>query len=512
MTSADELKGEIEELREKGYQFINDEISRGDFKGISGGRGVYAQKEKGKFMVRLRTSSGIVTRDHLGCIISYADKYKLEKIRLTTRQAVQLHELSIDAVCDIMGDAIDHELFTRGSGGNFPRNVTLSPMSGVDPEEVFDVTPFAVLVGQYFQNRITTYKLPRKFKAAFSSTFEDTGCATINDIGFIAVEKGGKPYFQLYLGGGLGGGPAVAVLYPELVEPERILYYIEAMMNLFQEEGDYENKGKARSRFIVKRMGIENFLLCFDRHLQEAERTQNFEGIQAELVKRNDWNPQLDIPGLVIPQRQKGRYTLVIHPLCGQMPAAEAKRILEFISDKDNVDLRLSMSQDILVRNLTKEEVTTLIEMAEDYNRSDIIGKTITCVGTPTCQIGIQQSQRLTEDIVKAMERAQISGDCLPCIQINGCLNSCSRHPAAPLGFAGFVTKIEGKPTPCFYLFVDGGVGINARIGSKIGAIAEDNIPRFIVELAAELKNLEISYEAYCKTKEFHELLEPYLV
>lgn len=512
MTSADELKSEIEELREKGHQFINDEISRGDFKGISGGRGVYAQKEKGKFMIRLRTSSGIVTRDHLGCIISYTSKYKLDKIRLTTRQAVQLHDLSIDDVCDIMEDAIDHGLFTRGSGGNFPRNVTLSPLSGVDPEEVFDVTPFAVLVGQYFQDRITTYKLPRKFKAAFSSTFEDTGCAAINDIGFIAVERDGKPYFQLYLGGGLGGGPAVAVPYPELVEPERILYYVEAMINLFQEEGDYENKGKARSRFIVKRMGIEGFLSCFDRYLQEAERTRNLAGIQAELVKRENWNPELDIPGLVIPQRQKGLYTLVIHPLCGQMPAIEAKRILEFISDKDKVDLRLSMSQDILVRNLTKEEVTALMEMAKSYNRTDSIGKTITCVGTPTCQIGIQQSQKLTENIVKAMEQAQLSGDCLPCIQINGCLNSCSRHPAAPLGFAGFVTKAEGKSIPCFYLYVDGSVGINARIGQKMGAIAEDRIPQFIVDLASALKDHEISYEEYCKTKEFCELLEPYLI
>ena len=512
MTSEDELKGEIEELRKKGYQFINDEISRNDFKGISGGRGVYAEKEKGKFMIRLRTSSGIVTRDHLGCIISYADKYKLENIRLTTRQAVQLHHLSIDGVCDIMEDAIDQGLFTRGSGGNFPRNVTLSPLSGVDPKEVFDVTPFAVLVGRYFQDRITKYKLPRKFKAAFSSTFEDTGCATINDIGFIAVERDGELYFQLYLGGGLGGGPAVAVPYPRLVNPERILYYVEAMINLFQGEGDYENKGKARSRFIVKRMGEEDFLACFDQYLKEAEDTQDFEGIQSVPAKVEAWNPQLDIQDLVIPQRQKDRYTVVIHPLCGQLPTAEGKRILEFISDKDEVDLRLSMNQNIFLRNLTKEEVVALMDMVKNYNQVDTIGRTVTCVGTPTCQIGIQQSQKLTEDIAKAMKHAQLSGDYLPRIQINGCLNSCSRHPAAPLGFAGFVTKVEGKSTPCFYLYVDGSVGTDARIGQKVGAMAEDRIPQFVVELAAALRDQDTSYEAYCKTSEFRKLLEAYLV
>jgi sulfite reductase beta subunit-like hemoprotein len=512
MTSADELKDEIKELREKGHQFVNDEISRGDFKKISGGRGVYAQKEKGKFMIRIRTTSGIVTREHLRRIISYTDKYKLDNIRLTTRQAVQLHELSIDDVCDIMYDAIDYDLFTRGSGGNFPRNVTLSPLSGVDSQEVFDVTPFSAQVGEYFQNRITTYKLPRKFKVAFSSTLEDTGCAAINDVGFIAVKKDNKPYFQLYLGGGLGGGPAVAVAYPKLVEPERILYYVEAMINLFRGEGDYQNRGKARSRFIVRRMGVEAFLACFDKYLEEAERTQKFEGIQAQLVKKEDWKPELDIPNLVIPQRQKNLYTLVIHPLGGLLPAEEGKRLLEFMSDKDKAALRLAMNQDMFVRNLTKEEVIALMEMVKHYNQVDMIGKTITCVGTPTCQIGIQQSQKLIKDIAKAMEDAQLSGDCLPRIQVNGCLNSCSRHYVASLGFAGFITKVEGKSTPCFYLYIGGSVGTDAKLGQKMGAIAAERIPQFIVELVTLLKNQDTSYEEYCKTDEFNKLLESYLV
>lgn len=112
--------------------------------------GSYAQKETGKFMIRLRTPSGIISKEHFNLILGYAEKYGLDKIHLTTRQAVQLHDLGIDDVCDIMKDAIDHNLFTRGGGGNFPRNVSLSPMAGVDPAEAFDVTPYARQVGDYF--------------------------------------------------------------------------------------------------------------------------------------------------------------------------------------------------------------------------------------------------------------------------------------------------------------------------------------------------------------------------
>ena len=130
------LKEEVEVLREKGKAFLDGSISRNEFKGFSGGMGSYAQKETGKFMIRLRTPSGIISREHFDLILDYAGENGLDKIHLTTRQAIQLHELTIDQVCDIMKDGIDHDLFTRGGGGNFPRNVALSPMAGVDPEVI----------------------------------------------------------------------------------------------------------------------------------------------------------------------------------------------------------------------------------------------------------------------------------------------------------------------------------------------------------------------------------------
>ena len=49
-----------------------------------------------------------------------------------------------------MKEALDKNIYTRGAGGNFPRNVALSPLSGVDKEEAFDPTPYAVATGEYF--------------------------------------------------------------------------------------------------------------------------------------------------------------------------------------------------------------------------------------------------------------------------------------------------------------------------------------------------------------------------
>lgn len=87
------LKSEVQEFRKAGHRFLEKEISKAEFKGISGGMGVYAQQDQKSFMIRLRTPSGLISKEHLNLILSYVHKYGLEKVHLTTRQAVQLHDL-----------------------------------------------------------------------------------------------------------------------------------------------------------------------------------------------------------------------------------------------------------------------------------------------------------------------------------------------------------------------------------------------------------------------------------
>ena len=161
------LYSEIEDFREVGHQFLNGEINMMKFKHVSGGFGVYAHRDKKELMIRLRIPSGVLKLENMKLVRDLAKKYGLERIHLTTRQAIQLHGLSIDEVCDLMKEALDHDLYTRGAGGNFPRNVAISPLSGVDPNEAFDVTPYALATGDYFLKDIYKYKLPRKLKVSF---------------------------------------------------------------------------------------------------------------------------------------------------------------------------------------------------------------------------------------------------------------------------------------------------------------------------------------------------------
>ena len=495
------LKEEVEIFRKKGHEFLEGTLTRAEFKGLSGGMGSYAQKETGKFMIRLRTPSGIVSEKHFGLILDYAQKYGLDKIHLTTRQAVQLHDLSIDDVCDIMKDAIEQDLFTRGGGGNFPRNVSLSPMAGVDKQEVFDVTLYARQVGDYFLRNATGYKLPRKLKVAFSSSASDTGCATVNDMGFVGVLDGGKPMFRLWLAGGMGGQPALGIPYDELVAPEEVLYYVEAMVRLFMAEGDYTNKARARVRFIPRRMGAEAFMECYKKHLENVKKECQFDGITPMVWQENTTSTTTGDTAavsenlLILPQRQKDRFTVVLHPLCGQLKLEDGRKIQKILSDIPEAEIRLSMDEELYIRNLSKDEAENLLKVMESHMMMCPVRMSVSCIGTPTCQSGVNQSQKLCQAVVKAVADAELDEKRLPKLYISGCPNCCARHPVAAMGFSGRKVKVDGVMEEAFDCFIGGHVGVDtSRFGEKVGTILAERIPEMIVELGRMLTREKKDY------------------
>lgn len=540
------LKNEIADFRAAGHKFVNKEISVAEFKGISGGMGVYAQRGGEKFMIRLRIHSGVLNYKNLKLVTGFAKKYGLQHIHLTTRQAIQLHDLDIDAVCDIMAAALEEGLYSRGSGGNFPRNVALSPLSGVEREEAFDVTPYALLVSNYLMDRMTEYHLPRKLKISFSNNEKDSGNSTVNDLGFLAVMHEGEPFFKVFLAGGLGNNPEIAFSYDELVSPKDVLYHVEAITRLFSAEGDFLNKAKARLRYVRKRMGEETFLKCYKDYLTQVKaelKLEEIDTVKAELkleevnaMEQGEINEKQDEELYLIPQRQKGLYTVNLHPFCGQMKTEDLEKLISFIeknqrnltvsdlqpldstdniTKEKNIEIRLSMTESMYLRNLTYHQAREILSLIKEEEKISKIRMSISCIGVPTCQIGIEESQDLLKSIFLALEKSQVDDKYLPSVHISGCLNSCSRHQVSSIGFAGCKKKGSDGPVDAFELHVGGTIGKDTTsFGKIIGTLKKEEIPGFIVELAKKLNQEGKEFEKFLieNTGEFETLVSPYLI
>ena len=193
-----------------------------------------------------------------------AEEYSDEIAHVTTRQDFQLHFVHIDDTPSLMRRLAAVGITTREACGNSVRNVTACPYAGVCPEEKFDVTPYARACARFLLGHPDVQDFGRKFKIAFSGC-KDRACGLVSmhDLGGIAVTRveNGKERrgFEFYVGGGLGTVPHQAKLFDEFLPEEELLPMAQAVARVFARLGEKKNRNRARIKFLVKQLGIEEF-------------------------------------------------------------------------------------------------------------------------------------------------------------------------------------------------------------------------------------------------------------
>lgn len=494
---------EIPGFKEKGEAFLNGQLNKMGFKRASGGFGVYAHRNAKDFMIRLRIFSGILSKEQLKCVADLAEKYAVPTIHLTTRQAIQYHGVSLDDICHIMEEGITHNIYTRGAGGNFPRNVAISPLSGIDKNEAFDVTAYAMAVNHYFLERMATYHLPRKLKVAFSNSAADTAHATVQDLGFVATMKDMKPYFEVYIGGGLGQNPRLGTKLDELIPASEALFAVDAMVALFKAEGDYENHSRARIRYIAERMGAEGFKSCFMSYFNASKKKGGLEikELQPHYEKTGKEKSFSHIA--ILPQKQSGLYSYYYHPMGGQLDLGLLKKINELIAPMKEVSGRLSMGEGIYLIHLTSDEVEKVAALLDDSNYLVGISQSRSCIGVPICQIGILESQKALSELVAYFKANNAPLESLPPLYISGCGNSCSAHQIGGIGLTGKRKKIGDCIKGVFDVYMDGNCQVgSSRLGKYMGEICDEYVGECFATLAEKVAKSQLGFYKYVAQNE----------
>lgn len=506
---ASDWKKDYDEFERITRQFHAGEISIPQYKGLSGAFGSYAQRGGKTHMLRLRFSGGRVNKKQLKFIADSIRKYKIDKVHFTTCQTVQLHNLSVDAVCRLASAALDFGIVTRGGGGDFPRNVMVSPLSGIEPDEYFDVTPYAEAAASYLMGVIKTVKLPRKLKVGFSNSAKNVTHATFRDLGFAARKDG---TFDVYSAGGLGNNPKLGVLVAEGAEAAQILYYIKAMVKMFVTYGNYENRAKARTRYMQDALG-EAYADCFMEKLKEAfkEEDLTLPDDVYYVTKEGDGSTAEHARAML--QKQKGLYAIAWHPIGGCPPPEKFGELYEAMKDMEETELRIAPDETAYIINCTGNEAEKILDITND-GAENLFETSVACIGASICQIGLRDSQKLLKELIRASREWKFPDGVLPQIHVSGCPSSCGTHQIGKIGFRGGMKRTDGKPQPAFILTVNGNDEEGKeRFGKQIGAILETDIPIFLKELGEEIAKAGLTFEEWYKGhgERFQEIAEPYV-
>ncbi|MDO4285980.1 MAG: nitrite/sulfite reductase [Eubacteriales bacterium] len=498
--SIEEWKQTIPEFVEKTEEFYRGELAKPAYKSFSGYYGSYAQRSGQESMLRLRMTAGRVDRGKLKFIADTIRENKIRKLHFTTCQTIQLHDLTCDQVCSLMPEVLEHGIIPMGGGGDYPRNVMCSPLSGVEKGEYFDVQPWAAAAAQSLMTLVTAEKMPRKLKVGFSNSPLNATHATYRDLGFVARPDG---TFDVYSAGGLGNNPKMGVRVAEQVAPDQILYYIKAMWLTFRTYGDYKNRGRARTRYLQEILGgAENYAQAYQEKLAEV-RTEG-EDLTIRLTPQEQEAKQGDGSEApedfrVIAQKQEGLYAVCWHPVGGTPTPEEFCRVADWILATEGAQLRLGPDETAYVVNLTGREVAELLKLIPD-SASSAFEASVACIGASVCQVGIRDSQALLKRCVEAVREAKLPADALPQIHISGCPSSCGTHQTAAIGFRGAARMVDKKPQPAF-LLVAGGVSEQGEetMGEEIGTLLEEEIPAFLVRLGSAAAQSGMSYEEWLR-------------
>jgi sulfite reductase beta subunit-like hemoprotein len=207
---------------------------------------------------------------------------------------VQFHFVQLDDIPNVMRKLGSVGMTTREACGDTVRNIQGCHLAGACPQEVLDITQWAEAAYQHFVRNPLGQRLPRKFKINFSGCSTDCGQAMFNDAGVVAVSRTREDGsvergFRVYIAGGLGATPHPALALEEFTPREQLLPTIEAILRVFEQAGNRDNKLRARLKWLIDTLGYDEVKrrILKIRHTLVASATWPG-GIPDEVVRHGD--------------------------------------------------------------------------------------------------------------------------------------------------------------------------------------------------------------------------------
>ncbi len=468
-------------------------------------------------MMRIKVPYGGLSAQQCEVLAELAEEYSDGIAHVTTRQDFQLHFIHIDDTPSLMRRLAAVGITTQEACGNSVRNVTACPRAGCCQEELFDVTPYAKALTYFFLGHHDVQDFGRKFKIAFSGCKQNAcGLTNIHDLGLVAsIHKNSdgteKRGFAFYVGGGLGAVPHQAKLIEEFIPEEELLPMAQAVSRVFSRLGEKKNRARARIKFLVAKLGVEEFRRLVQEERQKQPKDQRWteylsdidgyyqEGPLAENDKEK-LSPNIDETSddflkwqkvNVYKQKQEGYSIVTVKLPLGDLSAQQLRAIADISRKYIKDSLRTTVEQNIVLRWVYDADLLSLYTDLKAANLGEIGANGITdivaCPATDTCKLGISSSRGLAAELRQQFQNGEIAVDKTNQnlhLKISGCFNSCAQHHVSDLGFYGVSRKINGRTVPHFQVVIGGQWEENAgSYGLPIGAIPSKNIPEVVRRL-----------------------------
>jgi len=479
-----------------------DDLFRFKFHGL-----FYVAPAQDSFMLRLRVPGGILSAHQLRGLAAMAADWGSGRADITTRANLQIREFQPKDIVRVLNKLHGLGLTSRGSGADNIRNITASPITGIDPTELCDVAPLAEALHHYILNSRDLYGLPRKFNVAFDNGGAISVVADTNDIGFIATRVGeGKSvpagiYFRVLLCG-ITGHRQFATDCGLLLRPDQTVAVAAAMIRVFSENGDRTDRKKARLKYLVDRWGVEKFIA-------ETEKRLAFPVIR---LAAEECEPRLPIDRAghigVHAQRQPGLHYIGVSVPVGRLPVAQMLALADVASQFGSGELRLTVWQNLLVPNIPAERLDDALASIRaaglDCTAGTVLRGTVACTGNRGCKFAATDTKSHAVALANLLD-ARFKIEQPVNLHVTGCPHSCAQHYIGDIGLLG--TKVGGEEG--YQVVIGGGSDQDRGLARElIPAIAFSELPPVMERLFCAYTEQRNADESFLDFSRRHSVTE----
>jgi sulfite reductase (NADPH) hemoprotein beta-component len=489
----------VEEFRDQVKRRLAGALSEDQFKPLRLMNGLYLQLHA--YMLRVAIPYGTLSGAQMRMLADIAERYDRGYGHFTTRQNIQYNWIKLSDAPDILADLASVEMHAIQTSGNCIRNISSDQFAGAAADEVADPRPWAELLRQWSSFHPEFSYLPRKFKIAVIASDEDRAAMRLHDIGIQLVRRDGALGARVFVGGGMGRTPMIAVEIKDFVPATELLSYLEACLRVYNRYGRRDNIYKARIKILIHELGAEEYRRQVDdefarlRHegidppLAELERISAFfappafETGLSDTIDLNDpdfadWVRQNvsahQAPGYAIA-------TISLKPV-GGIPgdaSADQMRVVADLAERYSFDeIRVTHAQNLVLPHVRKADLPALFAALQGAGLAtanlDLISDIIACPGLDYCSLANARSIPVAQKIAQRfadLDRQRTLGELK--LKISGCINACGHHHAGHIGILG----VDRKGTENYQLLLGGSGAEDVSLGRITGpGFDEDGI------------------------------------
>jgi len=445
------------------------------------------------FLIRVRLPGGVVSAQQWLTMDRLADTNANGTLKLTTRQAFQLHGVIKRKLKDTLQQMNETLLDSIAACGDVNRNVMSHANPAESPfyEEVIDT---ARNISKHLLPQTRAYHeiwldekkvadsktevepiygkryLPRKFKIAVVIPPHNDSDVFSQDLGFIAIVKDNKIVaYNVSIGGGLGSTFGVSETYPRLgnvigsCTPDQVIKVAEKVLTVQRDNGNRQNRKQARLKYTIDRLGLDWFK-------SEVEKELGFEFQAAEPFKftRNGdnygWKKGVD-----------DRWHLTYFVEGGRVCDRDGKNLktaLREIAKLTDGNFILTGNQNLVIAGVSEKVKKAINVILKEHNvaPSQISGlrqNSIACVSLPTCPLAFAEAERYLPKLITKLDEIfaahKLDKEEIV-IRMTGCANGCGRPHLAEIG-------LIGKSAGYYNLYLGGSFN-----GTRLNNLYRENI------------------------------------